>query len=241
MTYSVNYIFDVDGTLTPSRCKMDPVFAKLFLEFCSVNNVYLVTGSDRPKTIEQIGETIYNKCKRVYQCSGSEVYEGDTLVFSDSWELPGIALSFLVNELRASGFSIRTGKHIEHRVGMVNFSVVGRSASPEDRASYVKYDKLTSERACIANRFNSNFPSLHATVAGETGLDISRRGSDKSQILRDFTLDSKIAFFGDSMGFTGNDRPLATAMHKNYMCSTSITVQDWNDIFNHVHSFHNNV
>lgn len=60
------FIFDVDGTLTPSRGLIDGDFAVFFSTFCAENDVYLVTGSDRDKTIEQIGEEIYSLCKRVY-------------------------------------------------------------------------------------------------------------------------------------------------------------------------------
>ena len=48
------YIFDVDGTLTPSRAMMDREFAKFFLKFVEENEVYLITGSDREKTLQQI-------------------------------------------------------------------------------------------------------------------------------------------------------------------------------------------
>ena len=47
-----NYIFDVDGTLTPSRGTIDPNFAKEFLQFANTHRVFLVTGSDKPKTVE---------------------------------------------------------------------------------------------------------------------------------------------------------------------------------------------
>ena len=50
----MKYIFDVDGTLTPSRQKLDPNFLIFFNSFALANDVYLVTGSDRDKTIEQI-------------------------------------------------------------------------------------------------------------------------------------------------------------------------------------------
>ena len=73
------FIFDVDGTLTPSRGKMDYNFKAFFNTFCLVNDVYLVTGSDKPKTIEQISEGTYNLCKRVYQCSGSDVWDAETV------------------------------------------------------------------------------------------------------------------------------------------------------------------
>ena len=47
------FIFDVDGTLTPSRQEIDMDFAVFFTDFCAERDVYLVTGSDREKTIEQ--------------------------------------------------------------------------------------------------------------------------------------------------------------------------------------------
>ena len=49
------YIFDVDGTLTPSRGKIDAEFLQFMLFFAGSNDVYLVTGSDRQKTLEQVG------------------------------------------------------------------------------------------------------------------------------------------------------------------------------------------
>ena len=82
------YIFDVDGTLTPSRQKIDSNFADFFLRFISNHYVYLVTGSNRKKTIEQITEPIYNKCKRVYNCSGNDVYEGKRLIHRFNWKIP---------------------------------------------------------------------------------------------------------------------------------------------------------
>ena len=42
-----HYIFDVDGTLTPSRQVIDSDFAVFFSNFCAENDVYLVTGSDK--------------------------------------------------------------------------------------------------------------------------------------------------------------------------------------------------
>ena len=54
------FIFDVDGTLTPSRGKIDPDFLQFMLFFSGKNDVYLVTGSDRSKTLEQVGLDLYN-------------------------------------------------------------------------------------------------------------------------------------------------------------------------------------
>ena len=220
------FIFDVDGTLTPSRGKMDYNFKAFFNTFCLVNDVYLVTGSDKPKTIEQISEGTYNLCKRVYQCSGSDVWDAETNILKSGWTLPDLARTFLISCEYESLFSLRTGNHIEQRSGMANFSVVGRNANAEQRAKYVEYDTVKNERINIASAFNIMFPDLQATVGGDTGIDIAPRGADKSQILRDFKEDDTIHFYGDAMFEGGNDLPLAYAL-KDFQLGFSHQVDGW--------------
>ena len=219
------YIFDVDGTLTPSRGVIDKDFKEWFFEFCDNNLVYLVTGSDRPKTLEQLGEDVYNRCSRVYQCSGNEVWIQDDRVKTSEWVLPQAAHEWLSEQLTASVFPLRTGLHFEHRSGMVNYSIVGRNATQEQRAMYVKWDEEQNERNEIAQEFNHCYPDLQATVGGETGIDIAPRGADKSQILEDFDADDFIVFFGDAMFEGGNDYPLALANYNG----TNYHVKDWKE------------
>ena len=220
------FIFDVDGTLTPSRGRMDKKFAIWFSKFCENEDVYLVTGSDRPKTIEQVGEYIYHKCKRVYQCSGCDVYQGERNIRSTSWKLPDLARQFLLQTLDEEDFDIRTGNHIEERPGMVNYSVVGRNATQQDRKAFVEWESFNGSRRRTADAFNIMFPDLQATVGGETGIDISPRGADKSQILVDFTEDDTMHFFGDAMFEGGNDKLLADAL-QSYQLGFSHQVRDW--------------
>jgi len=214
--YKVKYIFDVDGTLTPSRQQIDFDFLNFLLDFANRNDVYLVTGSDRPKTIEQIGKDLYFACKRVYNCSGSDVYEKDILIYRDEWSLPSDAEEFLMDELHHSKFPIRTGNHIETRPGGVNFSVLGRGSEViiEERQEYVKWDINTGERRGIADRFKKRFPEIGCQVGGQTGLDISPLGCDKSQILRDFEPQDTIYFYGDKLKEGENDYPLGHAIEE---------------------------
>jgi phosphomannomutase len=214
------FIFDVDGTITPSRCEIDNDFAVFFLDFCANNDVYLVTGSDKEKTLEQVGEEIYSLCKRVYNCSGSDVWEGEKNVKRNKWVVSSIQRAFLVGRLGRSKFPLRTGKHIEERPGMVNFSIVGRNATSSERKLYVEWDTKENERIQIASAFNNKFPNLLATVGGETGIDIAPKGADKSQIIDDFK-GNTTHFFGDMMEVGGNDYSLAQVVSKCY------PVEDW--------------
>lgn len=217
-----NYFFDVDGTLTPSRGVIDPAFKEWFYKFCNSNNVVLVTGSDRPKTLEQIGEDIYNACKRVYNCSGNDVYEGDKQIKFNDWKLPIDAKQWLNWHLEMSPFEMRTGLHFEHRTGMCNFSVVGRNANTEERKKYYEYDCSKNERLKIAEAFDKKYPELNAKVGGETGLDIFPVGCDKGQVVQDYNIDT-IRFFGDRCDVQGNDYPIAKLLKPHQVYA----VKDW--------------
>ena len=223
------YIFDVDGTLTPSRKKIEPEFAEFFQEFIKNNHVSLVTGSDREKTLEQVTPEIYNSCKRVYNCSGSDVYEGDLIVYRNDWELPKDVERFLQDELDFSQFPIRNGNHIERRPGGVNFSILGRDPDPMlGRKEYISWDTIHSERKFISLRIMDMFPDITVALGGQTGIDIGPKGADKSQILRDFDKTDDVHFFGDMMNEGQNDYPLAMAILDNMM-GTAYNVEDYKE------------
>ena len=220
-----DYIFDVDGTLTPSRGRIDPAFEKEFLEFCHTHRVFLVTGSDRDKTIEQVGEIIYNACMRVYNCSGNSRWIRDKELYYNDWELPIDAKQWLTFKLDHSPFTKRTGLHFEDRTGMCNFSVVGRNANQEQRKEYYEYDCKTKEREKIATAFNEKYPDLLADVGGETGIDIFKKGCNKAQILNEFSNTNRIKFYGDRTDPAGNDYPLAKLLQPHQV----FAVKDWKE------------
>ena len=214
--------------MTPARKSIEPEFLHFFYEFSTCNDVYLVTGSDREKTLEQVTPGIYNNAIRVYNCSGSDVYEGDVSVYRDDWELPRDVEMHLENELLFSKFPVRNGDHIERRPGGVNFSILGRGLTCfVEREEYVKWDKETDERKEIARRLKMKFPDLEVNIGGQTGLDLGPKGSDKSQILRDFKLGEQLIFFGDMMEEGENDYALAKAVQD--MGGSSHCVNGWKD------------
>ena len=196
------------------------------IKFCCTYDVYLVTGSDRAKTIEQVGLDIYNRSIRVYNCSGADVYEKDINVYKSDWQPYGKLINFLSDELDYSAFPHKTGNHIEHRPGGINFSILGRGDdSMKHRKEYVKWDINTTERILMSDRIKSEFPDLNIQIGGETGLDIS--DSDKSQILTDFNSEDEIHFFGDMMLEGQNDYPLAKALKE--MGGFPHHVKNWED------------
>lgn len=222
----MNYIFDVDGTLTPSRKAMNVAFTSWFEHFVTHNAVYLVTGSDREKTLEQIPESIYNLCCRSYQCCGNDVWMGSLHIRTNEFNIPDELYQDLIYELENSKFHTRTGRHIDERIGLTNFSIVGRNASLEDRFLYKQWDEHKNERISIAKKLRKKWPNMNFQIAGETGIDITAKGATKAQILADFNDDEPIFFFGDSCQPGGNDYEIAMAVRERELGHV-YEVNDW--------------
>jgi len=67
------YIFDVDGTLTPSRKPMTKEFQEVFFdEWSKKNTFYLVSGSDLEKMSEQVPPHILERAAGLFCCGGND-------------------------------------------------------------------------------------------------------------------------------------------------------------------------
>ncbi len=207
------FLFDVDGTLTPARGKIDSEFESFMLEFMETNNVYLVSGSDRGKTLEQIGQRLYDKCISVYQCNGNEKWKKDFRLHAENW-IPEYEMTHFLEGLQEnSRYPVKTGRHVERRTGMINFSTVGRNATQDQRKAYFAWDKETQERAIIVRALTTKFKTINASIGGEISIDIYPKGNDKSRVAKELTEEyDEIMFFGDRCKHGGNDYAIATTI-----------------------------
>ena len=130
------YIFDVDGTLTPSRQRMTEEFAKFFDGWSNKNTYYLVTGSDLDKTKEQIPICYIDRAKFIFTCCGNQMWENNKLIYENKFNIPDDLLKYLEDTLDSSDYPVKAGNHIEDRGSMVNFSMVGRKCTLQERKDY---------------------------------------------------------------------------------------------------------
>ncbi len=227
------FAFDVDGTLTPSRQRIDPNFEQWFIQWMSFvqekgHSVLLVTGSDYDKTVEQLGSTITESVDYCCNCLGNHVLRSGKLIESYTFTPSKSLIDFLTKELESSSYSERYGNHIEHRGSMINFSIVGRNAKGDQRLRYYEWDKLSCERLSIAEKINHLFPEVSAQAGGETGIDIIPKGRDKRQVIK-YTGDQKVLFFGDRLDDGGNDKPLADAILSADNSSEAFHIKSWQE------------
>ena len=206
------FLFDIDGTLTPSRTKIDNQFSAWLEHFATHSACYWVTGSPKYMTERQLGG-VYNLAIRAYQCSGTDVWEQNNNIRRSDWKLPDLARSFLMQTFSEETFDQKCDPSvcIHERPGMVNYSVIGPCDDMNQRESFIKWEHLANSRSKTADAFNTMFPELQATIGGETGIDIGPIGSNKSQILADFDI-SQVVFFGDKTEEGGNDYEIAEAV-----------------------------
>ena len=109
----MNYVFDVDGTLSESRQTIPTEFRLWLFKWMQDKNVFLVTGSDRPKTIEQIGHEIVDACTMVFQCAGNSVWRKGLEVQSTKLNAPADMDAWLELQVDFSPYKHRFGNHIE--------------------------------------------------------------------------------------------------------------------------------
>jgi phosphomannomutase len=232
MSFYTIFVFDVDGTLTPSRDIIDSDFESYFVTWAISRNVHLITGSDYAKTLEQVGKDVMISVSAVHNCAGNSIWSRGEEKSRNEWTISKDAKAWLNRKLEESNFTLRTGTHIEERCGLVNFSTIGRGASKIERQIYVKFDKHYKEREQIAKEFNAQFPELEAAIGGETGIDIYQKGRNKAQILSYLGEVEELIFFGDAMEKGGNDWPLAEAIrNRNNSKDRIYQVDSWRETY----------
>ena len=212
------FIFDVDGTLTPSRLRMTEKFAKFFDKWSSKNKYYLVTGSDLDKTKEQLPIAYIDRAEAIFTCCGNQMWKDNESIYDNKFKPPKDLIKYLERQIEKSKYQYHCGNHIEDRGSLLNFSIVGRDCTQEQREEYYKWDSLNGERKEIARAIGFRWPELDAVIGGQISIDIYPKGNDKSQVLDIIKQDRLVEpdeyiFIGDGINDGGNDYPLAKLLN----------------------------
>ncbi|XP_065598873.1 phosphomannomutase 1 isoform X2 [Cyrtonyx montezumae] len=167
-------LFDVDGTLTPARQKIEPEVDRFLQELRGRVQIGVVGGSDYSKIAEQLGEgdEVVDKFDYVFAENGTVQYKNGRLVAKQAIqdhlgeELLQDLINFCLNYMALLKLPKKRGTFIEFRNGMLNISPIGRSCTLEERIEFSELDK--KER--IREKFVA---ALQREFAGK-GLRFSR-------------------------------------------------------------------
>ena len=237
------YLFDVDGTLTPAKSKIDPVFKTTFQKWMIDKEVYIVSGGTFVRLIDQLGLETINMTSGVFSCMGNMFYQKRDqinengysewqIIYENKFKGAKNLIRSLNSYVAKSDFSIKTGTHYEKRPGMMNFSIVGVDAGTIDRRKFVEWDARLGERKRIVNKRSKKYPNLDFVIGGAVSIDIFDKGNDKSQIIPRYFAEAlehnQIHFVGDRIPAPGNDHTLAQTLRK-HPNGAAYEVETWED------------
>ncbi|MCQ2966246.1 MAG: HAD-IIB family hydrolase [Alphaproteobacteria bacterium] len=212
------YVFDMDGTLTPARLPMTSEFATEFSAFQKNHKTFIATGSDFKKVEEQLQYSVIEDFTGVYCSMGNVLWSKGKIVYQKDFAPNPRLFDMLENFRKITNYpGDLFPNYIEQRIGMINFSVLGRDCPYTEREKYTAWDSVVHERLKIQAVLQQNFPEYDIAVGGTISMDITPKGCGKGQIaahLRKTYPDEKIIFFGDKTFAGGNDFELADALNK---------------------------
>ena len=224
-------LFDMDGTLTEARQPITSDVLECLSQIKPPIKKYLVTGSDMSKIEEQIpAPSLLSLFNRIYACNGTRVYECDldmddetkpvlpelihNVTLTDYYSESDInhIIDTLLKIAANTHTKIKTGNFIEWRGSQINFSVIGRNCTSEQRYDYVQWDKKSGEREKIVKKLRDEFKGwgLSFRLGGQISIDITREGWDKTYAFKNMNeTPDQCVFFGDKICKDGNDFDIA--------------------------------
>lgn len=212
------YVFDMDGTLTPARSKMEASFALLFNTWQQTHICFIASGSDYKKITGQMPPFVISSFAGIYSSMGNVLNTPKGISYKKDFTPKQELLQTLENYRKNTLYPGKLyNNYIEKRIGMVNFSVLGRDCPFAEREKYAAWDKKANERQNIKQALQASFPEYEISVGGAISVDITKKGCGKGQIayhLRQQYKGEKIIFFGDKTFPGGNDYELAETLRK---------------------------
>ena len=211
-------VFDLDGTLAPSKGALDDEMAQLLERLLGVVKVSIISGGDFPQFETQVLGRLPSASNlpnlTILPTSGTKFFEyrggwqklySDDLSDSDKKKIE----SALEEAVTKSGFQPTEswGERIEDRGTQITYSALGQQAPLDAKA---KWDPDFSKRQQIKAILDKTLPDFSVRLGGTTSIDVTRPGIDKAYGIRKLrdVLGVPIAemlFVGDAIFPGGND------------------------------------
>ncbi|OLY85634.1 Phosphomannomutase [Smittium mucronatum] len=196
-------LFDVDGTLTPSRGKISPEMKEALVRL------------RENKQMDQLGDNVLDEFDFCFSENGLVSYRCGVPLKKESFinflgeDKYKHLVNFTLRYIADLDLPVKRGTFIEFRNGMVNISPIGRNCSQEERKAFLKYDQEHGIRPDLVAKLQKEFPDygLKYSIGGEISIDVFPIGWDKTYALRHLDHENfdVVHFFGDKTMPGGND------------------------------------
>lgn len=213
-------IFDLDGTLTVSKSRVDKEMSSLLSQLLAKKKVAVISGGSFNQFKEQFLVSLatpsnFLRNLFLFPTSGSSFYryEHDWINVYNEQLSPDERtriISVFPKAIQNSGIVMPTtlyGAQIEDRGSQVTFSALGQNAPIEQKAAW---DPDQKKRLVITQYLERALPEFEIRIGGTTSIDITRKGIDKKygilQMEKHLGIPrAKMLFIGDALFPGGND------------------------------------
>jgi hypothetical protein len=217
-------VFDLDGTLAPSKSSLDAEMASLLHDLLSVTKVAVISGgawlqferqvlSHLPQDERLAKLSILPTCgTQFFQYSGQwkRLYAED-FTADEKEKIVGS----LNKAVGTAGFPVGKtwGETIEDRGSQITYSALGQQAPLEEK---IKWDPDFAKRKRIKVVLDTLIPKYSVRLGGATSIDVTKPGIDKAygikklQDILGISLKEMI-YVGDALFVGGNDYPAEQA------------------------------
>ncbi|KND49932.1 MAG: phosphomannomutase [Parcubacteria bacterium C7867-002] len=215
-------IFDLDGTLAPSKSAMDPEMGVLLVRLLQKKKVAIISGGGYPQFETQLLRMMPHSSEGLSNLFLLPTSGTRFLSWKGSWveqyaenlserEKKDI-LSNLDWAFKIAGYekpSKTYGPAIEDRGSQITFSALGQEAPLDLKTAW---DPDRSKRERIAVILREKIPAFDIRLGGTTSIDITRKGVNKAYGIRKLETFLSIpvqhmVFVGDALFHGGNDYP----------------------------------
>lgn len=223
------FLFDVDGTITISSQKITDEMANVLHRLKKDNvEIGIVGGGKIDKILDQLDNKVvfnhyFSECGTIYHHNYSyidnliqlkEIYKKNIRNHSTYLQI-NILVKHCLRFLSNVDYTL-SGHFVDLRCGIIYISLIGLTATLEERTYFMELDKLNNYRTKLIQSLKDISIKLGITdkvdivEGGSVGIAIYPSEYDKIQVLDCFS-DSdydKIYYFGDKYDLDGNDYKL---------------------------------
>ena len=218
-------LFDVDGTICESGKIIEEHIVNKIVELSEKYDIGIVGGGTYEKIMFQLNNKIFpnhifSECGSVYNKKIGQTKNYDEIYKNNLREIPEyIKINSLVklalNYISKVDYLV-SGNFVDLRNGLIYISLVGMSATEEERINFIKEDSLKNHRFKLLEQLKQKAESLKIedtidiVYGGSVGIAIYPKKWNKTQVLNiiDNKKYNKIYFFGDKYEKDGNDYEL---------------------------------
>lgn len=215
-------VFDLDGTLTPSKQAMQAGLAREFARLTRTLPTGVISGGSLQQFSRQLliplqSQVFSPENLHLMPTCGTRYYRfenGDwqaKYVLDMDTDLAGKAKKVIENVARSLGYWCDNpiGEIIEDRGSQLTYSALGQQAGKAEKDAW---DPSGEKRAEIASRAGELLPELTVLSGGSTSVDITMKGIDKAYGVGEFLEQTglqpaQVLFVGDRLDPDGNDYP----------------------------------